>query len=177
MFQIVRAAAQTFAVITSITVKTFPIMPMLYLNVSISTAANSEVFWAAAAYLLAQYMSLIDSGIFGNVLTGGSFSISDSSFTALYLGFFFAPNKTLSELAGTLAPLFEHINTTWPGQFYIILNTYSYPNFYSWRSTIFPSDVGVGIDGLVVNRLLDVDALSAPRDTWIQTLKDIISPG
>lgn len=151
-------------------------MPMPYLNVSISTAENSEAYWAASAYLLAQYTSLINSGIFGYVLTGGSYPISSTSFAALYLGFFFAPNKTLSELEAALTPLLDHVNTTWPGQFNIFFNTYSYPDFFSWWSTAFSSDVGVGADGLVANRLLDANALSAPQETWIQTLKEITPP-
>jgi hypothetical protein len=144
---------------------------------SISGAANSEAYWAAAAYLLAQYPSLINSGVFGNVLTTGSFPIGGSSFVALYLGFFFAPNKPLSKLVDTLTPLFEHINTTWPGQFNIIFDTFSYPDFYSWWNTAFSTDIGVGTDGLVANRLLDANALSAPQETWIQTLKNVTPPG
>jgi len=151
-------------------------MPIPYLNVSISAEVNSEAYWAAAAYLLAQYTSLINSGIFGYALTGGSYPISSSSFAALYIGLFIAPNKTLVELEGALTPLFEHINTTWPGQFTIVFDTYSYPDYYSWWSSAFSSDVGVGTDGLVANRLLDANALSAPQETWIQTLKEITPP-
>lgn len=151
-------------------------MTMPYLNVSISTAINSEAYWAAAAYLLAQYPSLINSGIFGYALTGGSFPISSSFSTALYLGYFLAPSKHLSDLVGALNPLFDYINTTWPGQFNIVFDTYSYPDYYSWWSSAFSSDVGVGTDGLVANRLLDANALAVPQETWIQTLKEITPP-
>jgi len=149
---------------------------MPYLNVSISATTNSDAYWAAAAYLLAQYPSLINSGIFGYVLTGGSYPITSSFSAALYLGFFFAPNKSLSELTGALTPLFRYINTTWPGQFTIVYDTYNYPDYYSWWSSAFSSDIGVGTDGLVANRLLDAKALSVPQETWIQTLKEITPP-
>jgi hypothetical protein len=151
-------------------------MPVPYLNVTISAAANSEAYWAAGAYLLAQYPSLINSGIFGYVITGGSYPINSSTFAALYIGYFLAPNKPLSELVGALTPLLEYVNTTWPGQLTIIFDTYSYPDFYSWWSLAFSSDFGVGGDGLVANRFLDANALSAPQETLIQTLKEIIPP-
>jgi hypothetical protein len=153
-------------------------MPIPYLNVTISAAANSEAYWAAAAYLLKQYPSLVNSGVFGYVITGGSFPISSSSFAASYIGYFLAPNKPLSVLVGALTPLFEHINATWPGQFTILFDTYSYPDFYSWWISAFPSsDFGVGLDGLVANRFLDANALSAPQETWVQALKEITPPG
>jgi hypothetical protein len=152
-------------------------MPMPYLNVTISAAANSEAYWAAGAYLLAQYPSLINSGVFGYVITGGSYPINNSTFAALYIGYFFAPNKPFSELVGALTPLLEYVNTTWPGQFTIIFDTYNYPDFYSWWTSAFPtSDFGVGGDGLVANRFLDANALSAPQETLIRTLKEITPP-
>jgi hypothetical protein len=149
---------------------------MPYLNVSILATMDSEAYWGAFTYLLGQYSTLINSGVFGYVLTGSSYPITASSFAALYLGYFFAPGKTLNELSGAIIPLFEYINATWPGQFTIVFDTYSYPDFYSWWSLAFSSDVGVGNDGLVANRLLDENALSAPQETWIQTLKEIVPP-
>ena len=159
--------------ITSITVKTFPAMPMSYFNFSISGASNAEAYWEASAYLLAKYPSLINSGVFGYVITGGSYPVTASSFAALYIGYFIGPNKPLSEVAGALTPLLEYINTTWPGQFSIVYDTSSYPDFYSWYLAAFPdSDFGVGTDGLVASRFLDANALSAPQETLVQTLKE-----
>jgi hypothetical protein len=116
-------------------------MPMPYLNMSISATIYSEAYWAASAYLLGQYSTLINSGVFGYVITGSSNPITTSSFAALYLGYFFAPGKILNELLGAIIPLFEYINATWPGQFTIVFDTYSYPDFYSWWSLAFYQNV------------------------------------
>ena len=56
----------------------------------------------------------------------------------------FTRTETLTELLGTLTPLLEYINTTWLCRFTINYNTHSYPGFYLWWSTAFPSDFGVG---------------------------------
>ena len=154
-------------------------MPMSYLNFTISGASNAEAYWEANAYLLANYPSLINAGNFGYVITGGSYPVTASSLAAFYIGYFIGPNKPLSELAGAITPMLEYINTTWPSQLGIVYDTSTYPDFYSWYLAAFPeSDFGVGTGGLVASRFLDANALFAPHETLVQTLKEsILTPG
>jgi hypothetical protein len=77
----------------------------------------------------------------------------------------------LLEVSGAYFETFQ-----WPGQITFDSQTNSWPSYYDWwKATI--TDIGVGLDYLVGNRLLDGEALSKPQDTLIQTLKDATPPG
>jgi len=59
-------------VITSITIKAIPSPSMATIIAIWIAEGNSSAYWGANAYLTSNYKSLIESGIYGYVFTGGS---------------------------------------------------------------------------------------------------------
>jgi hypothetical protein len=147
--------------------------------VTAATAPNSTAFWDTNAYLMNQYPSLVDSGVFGYIFTGGAISgevPGSPAALGVYLGEFIAPNMTSVEVEAILAPLMSHINATWPNQWYINATSRDYPDLYQWWQTS-SSDIGVGGDFIIASRLVDNATLSQPQSVISQTLQEIIAPG
>jgi FAD/FMN-containing dehydrogenase len=51
-----------FAVLLSVTIKTYPVLPGVILSYSYNTTANSTIFWNLAAYVLSAIPSVNDAG-------------------------------------------------------------------------------------------------------------------
>jgi hypothetical protein len=143
-----QGGGSTFGVITSVTIKTFPTMPVASLTLSMYSEADSVAYWGANAYLLSQSSHLIQSGVYGYVFTGGSvvgFVPNTSTPASVYTGSFLAPRSTSAAVTELFAPIIEYISTTWPGQLIISVNTADFPDYYSWWIA-HTSAVGVGRD-------------------------------
>ncbi len=148
---------------TSVTVKTYPTPPLINLEVAIATTnISSPSIFPMIAYVLGQFPSLAESGLSG-------YSYFFNNFPSPFGG-----NPTVGGFAGTLVllntrdsndmlklwgPIFEHINTTWPGEFVILPNITAFPSFLAWYSENYDTSPA-GKNQYVGSRLLDAPALT-----------------
>jgi hypothetical protein len=152
-------------------------MPIAVATLSMLSTANSAAYWAANAFLLSQSPTLIQSGVYGYVFTGGSVVIPGNTAAAsVYIGDFVAPGKTSASLKTLLAPIVANISATWSGQIAISLNVTGFPDFYSYWY-VSSAAIGVGTDIVLGSRLLDGEALSSPTAVLMQTLQEATQPG
>ena len=152
-------------------------MPIAVATLSMLSAANSAAYWGANAFLLSRSPTLIQSGVYGYVFTGGSVvSPGNTAAVSAYIGDLVAPGKTSASLKTLLAPMVANISATWPGQISISLNVTDFPDFYSYWH-VSSGAIGVGTDIVLGSRLLNGEALSSPRAVLVQTLQEATPPG
>lgn len=115
----------TFGIITSITVAAFPSVPYITVQALAGTAPNTDAYWSAMAYMFSQFPSLSDQGI-----SAYTFVYPNTTYQNVKVGAFegifsipqLSKGNTTTSLKAALAPIFEHINTTYPEQFQFSLD-------------------------------------------------------
>jgi hypothetical protein len=149
---------------TSVTMKVYPSPSVLSMSFGIETSADNPHAFDMVAYMLGQFPSLVDAGISGYpIILKASPSIlgNYTVYTSGMIGKFIMINSTnISDMATIFEPLFNYINSTWPGSFQIGFNITSYPSFYSWYEENYDGSP-VGYENVMGSRLLDAAALSA----------------
>ncbi|KAL3478837.1 hypothetical protein BJX99DRAFT_245238 [Aspergillus californicus] len=125
----------TFGVVTSVTVKAYPTIPVTTSTFSFSTGGDItyDNFWAGVRAYLDYFPSNADAGIYSYF-----FIIpSDGQFTFLMQPFV-APNKTLDETNAILAPWFKQLDNL---DIAFTPNTTFFSNFYDAWLASFPLEV------------------------------------
>lgn len=57
-----------------------------------------------------------------------------------------SPSNSSASIAAAVAPLFDHFNTTWPGEFFKFQNGQDWPDFNAWwQGNNGPKDAGSDI--------------------------------
>ncbi|KAL4908689.1 hypothetical protein BDW74DRAFT_188589 [Aspergillus multicolor] len=125
----------TFGVVTSVTVKAYPTIPVTTSTFTFSTGGNItyESFWAGFRAYLDYFTINSDAGVYSYF-----FIIpSDGDFTFLMQPFV-APNKTLAETDAILAPWFNQLQNL---GITLTPNTTHFDNFYDGWLASFPLEV------------------------------------
>ena len=149
---------------TSVTMKAYPSPSILSMSFGIETTATNPNAFDMVAYMLGQFPSLMEAGVSGYpIILKASPSVLGNTtvYTSGMIGKLLMVNSTnITDMATLFEPLFNHINSTWPGSFEIGFNITSYPSFYSWYEENYDGSP-VGYENIMGSRLLDEAALSA----------------
>lgn len=148
----------TFGVVTSITVKAYPRMPVAVATFSFvggsGTNISSDTFWDAIAAYASYFPQFNDLGFyeyFQILLTGEDSYVFN-------MAPFFAPTRTADELATLIAPMLADFSAL--GVSVSALTYYSYDNFYDAWDLHFPLE-SVGVTYIkTASRLF-------PRDNFV----------
>ncbi|ROW06836.1 hypothetical protein VMCG_04033 [Cytospora schulzeri] len=123
----------TFGVVTSVTVKAYPRMPVSFITFTISNSANvtTEAFWSAVQAYWDGFITWTEADTYSyfwfSPLGSGSYSF--------YMEAWWAPNKTAAELEALTAPLFAK----WSALGVPLTPVYQeYDNFYDAWEAAFP---------------------------------------
>jgi hypothetical protein len=169
----------TFGIITSITVAAFPSVPHITVRALTGTAPNTDIYWSAMASIFSQFPGLSDQGI-----TAYTFVYPNTTYEGIRIGAFegifsipqLSKQNTTTSLKAALSPIFEYINTTYPGHFQFSLGAVEYPSFYDWwKVSNGPNNAGA--DLLVGSRLLSRKALAGNWPRLKEALIAATPPG
>lgn len=141
---------------TSVTLKTFPEMPVASAAVLIGAAPDSEAFWNFTTYIVSQSPRLQEFGVMGYCYVAPQFPYN-GSVVGGYTGVLSLPNGTLAELEKATAPLQDYIGSI-PGVQMSIFPTQYHSVFAYYEAIKNVAPVGNNI--AVGNRLLDKEALA-----------------
>lgn len=144
----------TFGVVTSITVKAYPDMPVTASTFTFSSGEDVSIanFWQGVRHYFDYFISHTDAGIYSYffILPAGP---EDRTFL---MQPFFAPNKSISETESLLSPWFSQLSTL---GITISPETTHHPSFYeAWKSS-FPLEILDKTHGADGSRLF-------PRANW-----------
>jgi hypothetical protein len=148
---------------TSVTMKTHPSPQIVNYSFSIGTTdTTSPAFYDMLAYLLSQYPSLADAGVSGYSYWTPYLQYAPGVYVSAYLGDFVVQDtQDPSVIEDLFAPVFAHINATWPDTFSLASPTATtHPSFQSWYAVHYDTST-VGNDTYVGSRLLSRPALCA----------------
>ena len=146
----------SFGIMVSVTLKTFPDMPVASLSVLIAAEPDSEAFWNATTFFVSQAPQLQDSGIMGYSYLSAAYPYNGSVVGGL-IGALSQPNGTVAEMEKATRFLQEQLVII-PGV-QSSFTSVQYPSLYAWyvaNKNVAP----IGKNNAVGNRLLDADALS-----------------
>ncbi|KAL4931813.1 uncharacterized protein BDV17DRAFT_288397 [Aspergillus undulatus] len=125
----------TFGVVTSVTIKAYPTIPVTTSTFTFSTGGNItyDNFWAGFRAYLDYFVRNSDAGVYSYFFI----LPSNGEFTFLMQPFV-APNKTLEETNAILAPWFKQLNSLGIS---FTPNTTHFDNFYDAWLDSFPLEV------------------------------------
>ena len=141
---------------TSVTLKTYPDMPVASVSVSIAAEPDSVAFWNFTTFIVSQAPRLQESGIMGYSYLSPAYPYNGTILGG-FLGSFLMPNGTLSELEKAVAYMQEYISSI-PGAKLTIVPV-QYDSLYAWYQAN-KNEMPIGGNNAVGNRLLDGKALS-----------------
>ncbi|KAJ5820416.1 hypothetical protein N7474_006007 [Penicillium riverlandense] len=125
----------TFGVVTSVTVRTFPEVPVVASNLNISTAIGDPNFWEAFSQYHAALPALNGAGGSGYYFTLPNYPVSaDMSLSAMMILLLFPEHSNASEIDQLYAPLRSKLEQI-PG----VMTQYEtevFPSIYSTISTL-----------------------------------------
>ena len=147
----------------SVTVKVYPTLPYTLITYSYNTTSDSEAFWSLAAYWASQLPQLSEAGLMGyHYPVPDDPSQNNVSISGKLHGYWFCPDRSLSEVEAILAPVNEHIRTAKWGAPILASNTSTSGADYSALMATGFADATTGIPVRLSSRLLDEKALSKP---------------
>lgn len=142
---------------TSVTLKTFPELPIASLSVTIVAAKpNSNAFWAAITYIVSQAPQLQEKGIMGYSYLSPAYPV-DGAIAGGYIGQLLLPGGSVSEAQEAINAIQKTLAGI-PGVKSSFAAT-QLPSLYAWYETN-KNTQPVGQNSAVGNRLLDAKALS-----------------
>jgi len=154
---------------TSVTVKTYPTPKIVHMLVTIATLSSLPVAkgtWDLLAYVLAQYPALGDAGLSGYSFLFDNFSqpfdASSPPVSGMLASVALQDTSDVNDIVKLWAPIFAHINATWPG-FAIAPNITAYRSFWDWYQPN-KDTFAAGTNQYTCSRLLDGKALSGDRN-------------
>ena len=146
----------TFGIMTSVTLKTYPDMPVASVSVLIAAEPDSNAFWNFTTYIVSQAPRLQDAGIMGYTYLTPAYPY-ERSIVGGFLGVLLMPNGTVAELERSAAFLHEYISSI--PEVNITFVSVQYPSLYAWYQ-VNKNEMPIGGNNAVGNRLLDGQALS-----------------
>lgn len=141
---------------TSVTLKTFPDMPVASVGVTVGAAPNSQAFWNLTTVIVSSAPKLQERNVMGYSYISPNISYN-GSVVGGFLGSFLLPNGTVEELADATAFLKDELSAI-PG----VLADYTpqqLPSLWAWYRT-GKNQQPIGANAALGNRLLDAKALS-----------------
>ncbi|OGM42908.1 hypothetical protein ABOM_007518 [Aspergillus bombycis] len=127
----------TFGVVTSVTIKAYPTIPVTTSTFTWSTGAKSNIthknFWAGFHAYLNLFIEHSDAGIYSYF-----FILPSNGELTFLMQPFFAPNKTITETEALLEPWFQRLHQL---GIRFIPKTQYFDNFYSAWNASFPLEV------------------------------------
>jgi hypothetical protein len=167
-----QGGASNFAVIISVTMKAYDILPYTEYQYSYNTTAKSDTLWSMAAYFHSELPRLVKSGLMGYfwVIPQEATSQNSSMQGRLY-GEWYAPQLTLNQVQDLLAPMEDHIKTTgWEDPVSISGQGAEHADYMKK----YAKDTSPGTAGIPVrlgSRLIDEKALSKPLPVLEKVLR------
>jgi hypothetical protein len=167
-----QGGASNFAVIVSVTMKAYGVLPYTEYQYSYNTTARSDTFWSMVAYFHSELPRLVESGLMGyfwvTPLEGTS---QNSSTQGRLYGKWFAPELTLHRVQDLLAPMEDHIKASgWEDPVSISGQGAEHADYMKK----YAKDTSPGTAGIPVrlgSRLLDEKALSKPLTVLEKALR------
>ena len=153
---------------TSVTIKTYPTPKILHLQLTVATVTSiAKGTWDMIAYFLSQYPALGDAGVSGysfvfDNLTNPFGPPDTPPVSGITTSFALQDTNDPNDGLKLFAPIFAHINATWP-TFTILPNVTAYASFWDWYQPNKDS-MAAGSNMYVCSRLLDAKALSGDRN-------------
>ncbi|KAM0720296.1 hypothetical protein Q7P37_004432 [Cladosporium fusiforme] len=164
--------ASNFAVIISVTVKAYEMLPYTEFYYAYNTTANSDAFWSMAAYFHSEIPRLAKSGLMGYLsLVPFDATEQNKSMQAKLGGVWLAPNLKLQQVQALLSPMEERMRKAqWGDPIVIDGHGEERPDFakgFSIENTPEPAGLPIRLG----SRLLDESALSKPLPELKNALK------
>jgi hypothetical protein len=168
-----QGGASNFAVIISVTVKAYDVLPYTSFEFAYNTTANSDTFWTMVAIFHQELPQLVKSGLMGYFYvvpfdaTGRNITLEGK----LY-GEWLAPGLTLEQVRRHLAPVEERIAAAHLTDSTVSIygNGNEHPDFTKGFATNNPPDTA-GVPVRLGSRLLDEQALSTPLNELRDALR------
>ena len=167
-----QGGASNFAVIISVTMKAYDILPYTEYQYSYNTTAKSDTLWSMAAYFHSELPRLVKSGLMGYfwVIPQEATSQNSSMQGRLY-GEWYAPQLTLHQVKDLLAPMEDHIKASgWEDSVSISGQGAEHVDYMKK----YAKDTSPGTAGIPVrlgSRLIDEKALSKPLPVLEKVLR------
>jgi hypothetical protein len=168
-----QGGASNFAVIISVTVKAYDVLPYTSFEFAYNTTANSDTFWTMVAIFHQELPQLVKSGLMGYFYVV-PFDATERNITLegkLY-GEWLAPGLTLEQVRRHLAPVEERIAAAHLTDSTVSIygNGNEHPDFTKGFATNNPPDTA-GVPVRLGSRLLDEQALSTPLNELRDALR------
>lgn len=156
-----QGGASNFAVIISVTMKAYEILPYTEFQYSYNTTAKSDTFWSMVAYFHSELPRLVESGLMGYFwVVPQEAAGQNSTMQSRLHGEWYAPELTLNQVRELLAPIEDGIKaSSWEDPISIAGHGKDYKDFMKqYAKDSEPEAAGVPIR--LGSRLLDEKALS-----------------
>ncbi|OAP62842.1 hypothetical protein AYL99_02069 [Fonsecaea erecta] len=153
----------TFAVLISVTVRAYSVLPTTVYAFNYNTTANSDTFWSLVAYFHNQLPELSDAGVMGYyfIMPNNSAAQSDPARMGSVWGIWLVPHKTIEEAQKILMPMEQTISNNshnWTDVVFLSNSSVAVPDFTKFWLTVITSQ-SVGSEVRLGSRLLDRAAL------------------
>jgi hypothetical protein len=158
----------TYAVLLSVTVKAYERLPTIGYRFSYDTTADSNTFWALAAYFHQQLPKLSDAGAMGYyyVVPAAPSNNSSSDDIGTITGFWLFPEKTLKEVGDITSPMENYMLSSPPWAEDTITGDKKVVEWTDFLTEFAQNEPqNVGFDVRLGSWLLDKTALSKPLET------------
>jgi FAD/FMN-containing dehydrogenase len=162
----------TFGVVTSVTIKVYPTMPVAAASWTLDSAkAGKDKFWAATKAFFDRANDHADAGIYGYFLltpVGEDFK--------MVMQPFFAPNKTAAQLNAILTPYLSKLTAL---NIPLAPKITEYKSFYAAWQAEFPLEQGSSIDQIIASRLVPRSnfASETGRNTTFAVVRSTVEEG
>jgi hypothetical protein len=168
----------TFGILTSLTLKTYSTPSISTRIVMVVTTDNTNPStFDMVAYVLSQFPSLGDNGLSGYSFLFSSFPNPFDNSSTPVSGMFFIltlQDQPPSAIDSLLAPVFTHLNTTFPS-FALITIPEEHPSFSAWFASHYDTSAA-GSNILIGSRLLPRSALTSNLTASASALRQFVSP-
>ncbi|KAI6361597.1 hypothetical protein MCOR25_006437 [Pyricularia grisea] len=175
-FAIRGGGGSTFGILTSITLLTLESPIVLGLGFSMIASAESPYGLDAMVYFITQIPALAAAGISGYPIMHKAKPLGNLTYTGVVGVLIMRDSSNPQDILKFIQPIFEHVNTTWPGQFAFTSQVVSHPNFYSWYQQNYDkSEAGRSL--LASSQLLDGKALEQDETAIRAALEAVMDGG
>lgn len=173
----------TFGIMTSVTIRAFPAVPIFTVTAIIGTFPNSPVYWDVIPVILSAFPSLDAQGISGYTEIAPSFKSAALNITTPldgFLGIFIlpalSPANTSESLIAAITTAIDTALAPFPGQFFVEITPSTYADFWAYyQVTNGPLDGGH--DQILGSRLVDGQALTGNRTALKEAYRTATPPG
>ncbi|KAK3386798.1 hypothetical protein B0H63DRAFT_447702 [Podospora didyma] len=168
----------TFGVMTSVTMRTFPTPPIVYMTAAIITNASDDSIFDAATYVVSQFPYLEAQGVSGYSFlqtdTADPFDPSGSGprVNLYLLAMALQDTQEAAAVDAVWNPVFAHVNATWP-RMSVVKMVRAYPSFAAWYAANNDTNP-TGADHWSGSRLVDAATLQGNAAGGLPALRDAL---